>query len=94
MKSNIIETNMKYSLATGNWGVKNTTIKIGVAQVLQRLSYLGTLSHLRRINTPIDKTTKMTKPRKLHPSTYGYICPARNTRRYIYWNCQKHGFVL
>tara|TARA_B100001113_G_scaffold159362_1_gene130311 strand:+ start:1167 stop:4700 length:3534 start_codon:yes stop_codon:yes gene_type:complete len=76
LKSNIIETNMKYSLATGNWGVKNTTIKIGVAQVLQRLSYLGTLSHLRRINTPIDKTTKMTKPRKLHPSTYGYICPA------------------
>tara|TARA_Y100000389_G_scaffold205145_1_gene264070 strand:+ start:8719 stop:12225 length:3507 start_codon:yes stop_codon:yes gene_type:complete len=76
LKSNIIETNMKYSLATGNWGVKNATVKIGVAQVLQRLSYLGTLSHLRRINTPIDKTTKMTKPRKLHPSTYGYICPA------------------
>tara|TARA_Y100000389_G_scaffold199183_1_gene237091 strand:- start:561 stop:4046 length:3486 start_codon:yes stop_codon:yes gene_type:complete len=76
LKSNIIETNMKYSLATGNWGVKNTAIKIGVAQVLQRLSYLGTLSHLRRINTPIDKTTKMTKPRKLHPCTYGYICPA------------------
>ena len=76
LKSNIIETNMKYSLATGNWGVKNATVKIGVAQVLQRLSYLGTLSHLRRVNTPIDKTTKMTKPRKLHPSTYGYICPA------------------
>jgi DNA-directed RNA polymerase II subunit RPB2 len=76
LKSNIIETNLKYSLATGNWGVKNTTVKVGVAQVLQRLSYLGTLSHLRRINTPIDKTTKMTKPRKLHSSTYGYICPA------------------
>jgi len=76
LKSNIIEANMKYSLATGNWGVKNTMVKVGVAQVLQRLSYLGTLSHLRRINTPIDKTTKMTKPRKLHPSTYGYICPA------------------
>lgn len=76
LKSNIIETHMRYSLATGNWGVKTTAIKIGVAQVLQRLSYLGTLSHLRRINTPIDKTTKMTKPRKLHPCTYGYICPA------------------
>jgi len=75
-KSNIIESNLKYSLATGNWGVKNATVKVGVAQVLQRLSYFGTLSHLRRFNTPIDKTTKMTKPRKLHPSTYGYICPA------------------
>ena len=75
-KSSIIESNLKYSIATGNWGVKNSTIKIGVAQVLQRLSYFGTLSHLRRFNTPIEKTTKMTKPRKLHPSTYGYICPA------------------
>lgn len=76
MKSNIIESNVKYSLATGNWGVKNTTAKVGVAQVLQRLSYLGTLSHLRRVNTPIDKTSKMVKPRKLHPSTFGYTCPA------------------
>ena len=76
IKSNIIEANIKYSLATGNWGIKNTAVKIGVAQVLQRLSYLGTLSHQRRINTPIDKTSKMTKPRKLHASTFGYTCPA------------------
>ena len=76
LKSNIIESNVKYSLATGNWGIKNTTAKVGVAQVLQRLSYLGTLSHQRRVNTPIDKTSKMVKPRKLHPSTFGYICPA------------------
>lgn len=76
IKSNIIETNMKYSLATGNWGIKNATAKVGVAQVLQRLSYLGTLSHLRRVNTPIDKTSKMVKPRKLHASTFGYICPS------------------
>ena len=73
LKSNIIESNVKYSLATGNWGIKNTTAKVGVAQVLQRLSYLGTLSHQRRVNTPIDKTSKMVKPRKLHPSTFGYI---------------------
>lgn len=76
LKSNIIETSMKFSLATGNWGVSKQPQKVGVAQVLQRLTYLGTLSHLRRINTPIDKTTKMTKPRKLHGSTCGYICPA------------------
>ena len=76
LRPDVLTSKIMHALATGNWGVKNTTIKIGVAQVLQRLSYLGTLSHLRRINTPIDKTTKMTKPRKLHPSTYGYICPA------------------
>ena len=76
MKSNNIFTSMKYSLVTGNWGIKNNTVKIGVAQLFQRLSYLGTLSHLRRINTPVDKTTKMTKPRKLHQSLYGFICPS------------------
>lgn len=75
IKATIIEANIKYSLATGNWGVKNTTAKVGVAQVLQRLSYLGTLSHLRRVNTPIDKTSKMVKPRNLHTTTFGYICP-------------------
>ena len=74
-KSSIIENSLRYSLATGNWGTKNSTVKVGVAQVLQRLSYLGTISHLRRIQTPIDKTTKMTKPRKLHLTNYGYICP-------------------
>ena len=49
---------------------------MGVAQVLNRLTYASTLSHLRRINTPIDKTGKLVEPRKLHNSTWGFLCPA------------------
>ena len=41
-----------------------------------RLTYASTLSHLRRINTPIDKTGKLIEPRKLHNSTWGFLCPA------------------
>ena len=55
--------------------MKNMTTKVGVAQVLNRLSYQGSLSHLRRVNTPIDKTSKLIQPRKLPPTSWGYICP-------------------
>ena len=50
--------------------------KVGVAQVLNRLTYISSLSHLRRINTPIDKSGKLIPPRKLHPSSWGFICVA------------------
>jgi DNA-directed RNA polymerase II subunit RPB2 len=47
-----------------------------VAQVLNRLTNNGTISHLRRINTPIDKTAKLIQPRKLHGTQMGVFCPA------------------
>ena len=40
------------------------------------LSYNSSLSHLRRINTPIEKTGKLIAPRKLHPTQMGIMCPA------------------
>ena len=30
---------------------------------------------MRRINTPIDKSGKLTPPRQLHPTQKGYLCP-------------------
>jgi len=76
IKSTIIETGMKYSLATGNWGSQKVTNKQGIAQVLNRLSYNSTLSHLRRVNTPIEKSGKLIAPRKLHSTAIFCICPA------------------
>ena len=78
MKSSIIEGGYKYSLATGNWGIKNqlNKNKQGVAQVLNRLTYMATLSHLRRVNTPMEKNGKLINPRKLHPTQWGIICPS------------------
>ena len=78
LKSTTIESGLKYSLATGNWGLRNNSNKTkqGVAQVLNRLTYNATLSHLRRINTPMEKTGKLVQPRKLHNTQYGIICPA------------------
>lgn len=74
-KSTTIEAGIKYGLATGNWGMKSTTNKVGIAQVLSRLTYNSTLSHLRRVNTPTEKTGKLIPPRKLHNKQWGIICP-------------------
>jgi DNA-directed RNA polymerase II subunit RPB2 len=44
--------------------------------VLNRYTYASTLSHLRRTNTPIDRGSKATKPRQLHNTHWGMVCPA------------------
>jgi len=77
IKSTTIENGIKRALATGDFGIKQTNSnKVGVAQVLNRLTYISSLSHLRRINTPIDKSGKLIPPRKLHNSSWGFLCPA------------------
>ena len=77
IKPSTIENGLKRALATGDFGLKQTnTNKVGVAQVLNRLTYISSLSHLRRINTPIDKSGKLVQPRKLHNTSWGFVCPA------------------
>ena len=77
IKSTTLENGLKRALSTGDFGIKHTNSnKVGVAQVLKRLTYLDSLSHLRRVNTPIDKSGKLIPPRKLHSTSWGYICPA------------------
>tara|TARA_B100000674_G_scaffold497085_1_gene529536 strand:- start:2212 stop:5601 length:3390 start_codon:yes stop_codon:yes gene_type:complete len=74
-KSSHIENILKTAMATGNWGVKNVNAKQGVSQVLNRLTYMSTISHLRRIATQVDNTGKLIPPRKLHSTSWGYVCP-------------------
>lgn len=75
VKSTTIENGIKRALATGDFGIKHSNSnKVGVAQVLNRLTYISSLSHLRRINTPIDKSGKLIPPRKLHNTCWGYLC--------------------
>uniref|UniRef100_A0A6C0EYQ4 DNA-directed RNA polymerase n=1 Tax=viral metagenome TaxID=1070528 RepID=A0A6C0EYQ4_9ZZZZ len=77
IKSTTIENGLKRALSTGDFGIKNVNSnKVGVAQVLNRLTYVSSLSHLRRINTPVDKSGKLIAPRKLHNTTWGFLCVA------------------
>lgn len=77
IKDKTISGGLKYALATGNWGVRDSDQppKTGVSQVLNRLTFASTLSHLRRINTPIGREGKQPRPRQLHNTQWGLVCP-------------------
>lgn len=83
-QSSIIDDGMKKSLK-GSWGVNMVEeqqdiddIKQGLVQDVSRISYLGFISHLRRVNTPIDPTSKIVAPHRLHPSQWGIMCPCES----------------
>ena len=83
LKVSTIEGKFKQALATGNFAVQglgtvssaSNATKVGVSQVLNRLSYSATISHLRRIQTPVEKSGKLLAPRKLHGTSWGFMCP-------------------
>ena len=54
----------------GRWGGKD-----GVSQILNRLSYAGAISHLRRTSLQMDPKSKILNARRLHGSSYGFTCP-------------------
>lgn len=72
-----ISKGLHHCLSTGNWTVqKNATyMRTGVSQVLDRMTYCSTLSHLRRVIIPAGKEGKNTDIRQIHGSSFGYICP-------------------
>lgn len=78
ISNNIVSHGLKYSLATGNWGdVRGgVTPRAGVSQVLNRLTFASSLSHLRRLNAPMGREGKLAKPRQLHNTQWGIVCPA------------------
>jgi DNA-directed RNA polymerase II subunit RPB2 len=58
----------------GKWGTGLGEEKTGVLQAMSRLSYVDFMSHCRRVILDFDTGMKLTGPRKLHPSQYGYFC--------------------
>jgi DNA-directed RNA polymerase II subunit RPB2 len=59
----------------GNWGSQSYTKKLGIVQDLNRLSWNTHMSHLRKINLPLDASAKVIGPRLLNSSQWGYIDP-------------------
>jgi DNA-directed RNA polymerase II subunit RPB2 len=54
----------------GSWGGAE-----GIAQELSRVSYAGVISHLRRTNLQMDRTSNKKEPRRFHASQMGLMCP-------------------
>ena len=81
-QKNKIENKTKYSLSTGNWQTTQAHTKNAleskkvIAQVLNRLSVLSTASHVRRVQSPLEKAgSKYEPPRRYHFTQIGKICP-------------------
>ena len=75
IKSSIIEHGIKSALATGVWGINRN--KNGVAQSLQRLSWIKSQSDLRRVNTPCSQdsaTSNITSIRLVNNNQYNFLC--------------------
>jgi DNA-directed RNA polymerase II subunit RPB2 len=72
-----ISKGLRTAFSTGNWGVhKNSYMRTGVSQVLDRMTYASTLSHLRRFVIPMAKEGKNMAIRQIDSTQYGMICPS------------------
>lgn len=71
VRSDVLTENIKHAIATGNW----VGGRAGVSQLLDRTSYMGTLSHMRRVVSPLSRSQPHFEARDLHPTQFGKICP-------------------
>ncbi len=71
IRSDVLTERLLHALATGNW----VGGRAGVSQLLERSNYIATLSHLRRIMSPLSRAQPHFEARDLHPTQWGRICP-------------------
>ncbi len=71
IRPNYLTEKVRQALATGNWVGGRT----GVSQLLDRTNWLSTLSHLRRLVSPLSRTQPHYEARELHMTQWGRICP-------------------
>ena len=72
IRPGIISDKLNNAIATGNWGRG----RVGVTQLLDRTNYLSTISHLRRVQSPLSRTQPNFEARELHCTHFGRICPS------------------
>jgi DNA-directed RNA polymerase beta subunit len=61
---------IRYSMATGNWIAGQT----GVSQLLDRTNFLSSISHLRRVISPLSRKHPHFKARDLHGTHWKKLC--------------------
>jgi len=71
VRPGIITSRMQHALATGNW----RRGRVGMTQLLDRTNTLSTLSHLRRLQSPLSRSQPNFEARDLHSTHWGRLCP-------------------
>ena len=72
VRSDVLTERIRHAMATGNWVSGRT----GVSQLLDRTSYLSTVSQLRRLVSPLSRSQPHFEARDLHATQWGKICPS------------------
>ena len=71
VRPGIIKDRLQHAMATGNWGRG----RVGITQLLDRTNQVSTLSHLRRLQSPLSRSQPNFEARDLHPTHWGRLCP-------------------
>ena len=69
--------NIHFAFSTGLWGVRRQ--QEGIVQLMTTMNHFSKISHLRRINLPMNKEMKSIQPRQQHLSHFGMICNVEAT---------------
>ena len=70
IRSQLFSQRLESALGTGYWVGGRT----GVSQHLQRLNFMDTVSHLRRVLSPLTTSQPHFEARQLHPTHWGKLC--------------------
>ena len=71
VRPGIITSRIQHALATGNW----RRGRVGMTQLLDRTNTISTLSHLRRLQSPLSRSQPNFAARDLHSTHWGRLCP-------------------
>ncbi len=71
VRQDVLTQKIMHAMSTGNWVGGRT----GVSQLLDRTSHMSTLSHLRRVISPLTRSQPHFEARDLHPTQWGRLCP-------------------
>jgi len=72
----------RYAFNTGNWGESKGAATASQQETTQQRpqgNLLSQRTHLTTLRTPLRDQSKNADARKLHPSYYGFICPAAHS---------------
>ena len=71
VRRDVLTNKIMHAMATGNW----TGGRAGVSQLLDRTCNMSTISHLRRVISPLTRSQPHFEARDLHPTQFGRLCP-------------------
>ncbi|XP_055332773.1 LOW QUALITY PROTEIN: DNA-directed RNA polymerase III subunit RPC2-like [Paramacrobiotus metropolitanus] len=77
IRADLVSKGFNYFLDTGNLNIRRFKInRVGVAQVLVRLSYVSAVGMMSRLQSQFEKSRKVSGPRSIQASQYGIVCPS------------------